>query len=336
MAKAKSNRRNLALRQQRARQKKQAKRATRRRSSRQQIDYIARPAMSDMEAPEGFRAIPMSQAMIHYAQPILEKTQSEEELHDAMNAAMIFWNYSLLREKEGKSAAVAEVENGILDTLKASLKIDAAAARDFTEMMFQRHCYLFPEDIQPRGTPFAFIRKEKRYRIEPIAEDRIRLNTEPIGPSGREEKIVQDLRQLEELIEQEADYEKREQLLAAVTEALVEDFREWLSAKRIEEALADNLSGCLPIWMDFIYAYGHDEDTSLRRVPAGSWRDFFDDFLLRKLMVDPAAYAQWPAALKLFYRYLQERGYLESAHEAEDAIRRIEPGFYRSLAKVFS
>lgn len=100
--------------------------------------------------------------------------------------------------------------------------------------------------------------------------------------------------------------------------------------------MADDLATCLPIWLDFIYAYGHDEDTPLSKVPSFSWLEFFHDFLLRKIMVEPPAYVNWPPALNLFYRYLQERKYLDSSQEAENAIRRIEPEFYDLLRKEFS
>jgi len=53
-------------------------------------------------------------------------------------------------------------------------------------------------------------------------------------------------------------------------------------------------------------------------------------------MAEPTAYVNWPPALRFFYRYLQERGYIDRSLEAENAIRRIEPEFYDLLRKEFS
>jgi hypothetical protein len=45
---------------------------------------------------------------------------------------------------------------------------------------------------------------------------------------------------------------------------------------------------------------------------------------------------RWPPALRLFYRYLQERGHIDNSREVQDAIRQIEPEFYDLLRKEFS
>jgi hypothetical protein len=53
-------------------------------------------------------------------------------------------------------------------------------------------------------------------------------------------------------------------------------------------------------------------------------------------MTEPTAYVNWPPALRFFYCYLQEIGYIDRSLEAKNAIRRIEPGFYDLLRKEFS
>ena len=203
---------------------------------------------------------------------------------------------------------------------KTHVRSSEAAQRPM-EMMAARHAHLFPPEIQPRGTPFMFIRKEERYLIRPLEEDRIRLNLKEVAPEAREIELFSDLRRLDALAGQGAEWDEIETLLSSIKDTLEDAFRKWLSAKGIEASLADDLAACLSIWLDFIYAYGHDEDTPLSKVPSSSWLEFFHDYLLRKLMADPPAYANWPPALKLFYRYLQERGYLDSAQEAENAAR---------------
>jgi hypothetical protein len=243
-----------------------------------------------MGPPAGFRTIPMSQAIMQYARPLMEKTQSEEDLQGAMEAAMVFWNYSLARGEGKKSTKLADLETGILKSLKAAFEMNETAARDFLEMMAARHAYLFPPEIQPRGTPFMFIRKEERYLIRPIELAKLRLNQKALAPEAREVELFQDLRQLDALVAQGAEWGEKEALLSSIKDTFEDTFRNWLAAKAVEEPLADDFAACLPIWLDFIYAYGHDEDSPLSKVPFSSWLEFFDDFLLRKLMADPPAY----------------------------------------------
>jgi hypothetical protein len=339
MGKDQSKKRDFALRKQRSVRKKQLKRKVKQirlRTGQQRIDFVERPALADMGPPEGFRTIPMSQAIMQYAKPLMEKTRSEEDLQGAMQSAMVFWNYSLARMEGKTSANLADIETGILKSLKASFGMDGTAAREFLEMMAARYAYLFPPEIQPRGTPFMFIRKEERHQIRPIEEDSIRLSPKEVTPTAREDELFKDLRRLDALVGQGAEWDEKETLLFSIKDNLGDAFRDWLSAKGIEEPLADDFANCLPIWLDFVYAYGHDEDTPLGKVPISSWLEFFNDFLLRKLMTDPSAYVNWPPALRFFYRYLQERGYIDRSLEAENAIRRIEPEFYVLLHHEFS
>jgi hypothetical protein len=60
----------------------------------------------------------------------------------------------------------------------------------------------------------------------------------------------------------------------------------------------------------------------------GEEPEFFMDWLMRKVMVKPPEYTQWPPALRLFYRFLSEKGYLD--HNLEPILKglyAIEPKF---------
>jgi hypothetical protein len=218
----------------------------------------------------------------------------------------------------------------------ANFGLDEPSARDFLELMTARHALLFPPGIQPRGTSFMLIRKEERHLIRPIEEARIRLSQIAVPPDPREVELFTELRRLDALVGQGAEWDAIETLLSSIKETFEDVFQAWLMAKGIEASLADDLAACLAIWLDFIYAYGQDEDTPLCNVPPSSWLEFFHGYLLRKLMTEPPAYVNRPSALILFYRYLQDRGYLDSSREAENAIRRIELEFYDLLRKEFS
>jgi hypothetical protein len=55
--------------------------------------------------------------------------------------------------------------------------------------------------------------------------------------------------------------------------------------------------------------------------------EFFMDWLLRKVMVTPPEYPQWLPALRLFYRFLAEKGYLNDPEPIIAGLQAIEPDF---------
>jgi hypothetical protein len=54
------------------------------------------------------------------------------------------------------------------------------------------------------------------------------------------------------------------------------------------------------------------------------------------MMVEPMEYVYWPPALKLFYRFLHEKGYLDNQEDMIRKIDKLEPYFIGVLRKQFS
>lgn len=339
MSKNKNKKRNIAKRKQRAgsdkRQKRKLKLVKLKAAERQGMAY-ERPPISGMEPPDGFRSISSSQAMMEYARPIMEKTESDADIEGSMQVAMVFWNYSLILKRKEKNPELANMEKKIRTALMDDFQMDVDSAREFIDMMVARHNHLFPEDIQPKGAPFMFIRKEVKYLIRPVEDARIELNPTQVAMESEEGDLLAMLRQLDEMTDGETEWDDVEELLSSVKIPVSGHFRDWLVAKGMADEPADAFSDCIFLWLDFIYAYGHDEDTSLADVPESSWQEFFFDFLLRKMMVDPPLYVNWPPALKLFYRYLHDRGYINETDYTEQVISEIEPDFYNMLRQQFS
>ena len=92
----------------------------------------------------------------------------------------------------------------------------------------------------------------------------------------------------------------------------------------------------LGIFLDFMYAYIHDDILTLKSVSEIYFIEFFEDFLLRKIMADPSEYVLWPPALKLFYQFLYEKEYMDDPETIIRSIDRIEPYFIEVLKKQFS
>ena len=65
----------------------------------------------------------------------------------------------------------------------------------------------------------------------------------------------------------------------------------------------------------------------LRKVSPHAIEEFFMDFLMRKVMLKPPEYIPWPPALRLFYTFLFEKGYLDDPGPMLDLLNEIEPDF---------
>jgi len=333
---AKKKKKDISKRRANAREKTKKKRNLRLVKSRAVTEQktILRPGLPHMGAPEGFRSISMSQAIMEYAKPLFEFAEDEKnELNDTLQIGMLFWNYAIYVE-EGKKDK--KIENKILKSLASaySLKKDEAAA--LLTKMTDRYVYLFPKDKQPEpGTPFMFIRKEVHFLIKPFDYNRLALSNE-IFPAEQEDlDLIEKIEKLDGYIENGDDYSSYEDLLFSLHDECRERFEKWLTAKGLKDNI-QNFSFCLQTYLDFIYAYMHDDTVVLKTVPDIYFLEFFEDFLLRKMMVDPVEYVYWPPALKLFYRFLHEKGYLDNQEDMIRKIDKLELYFIEVLRKQFS
>ncbi len=80
----------------------------------------------------------------------------------------------------------------------------------------------------------------------------------------------------------------------------------------------------------------HDDVIVLETVSDRYWMEFFEDFLIRKMMAEPPEYISWPPALRLFYRFLHEKGYLNNPDKVIGRIDKIEHYCIEVLKHQFS
>jgi len=333
---AKKKKRDISKRRAKKREKTKRKRNLQLAKSRAAMEpkTILRPGLPHMGAPEGFRSISMSQAIMEYAKPLFEFAKDEKnELNDTLQIGMLIWNYAISVE-EGKEDK--KIENKILKSLASAYSLKKEEATALLTKMTDRYAYLFPKDKQPEpGTPFMFIRKEVYALIKPFDYKRLTLSNE-IFPADQEDvDLIKKIEKLDGYIENSADYSSYEDLLFSLHDECKERFEKWLTAKGLKEDIQD-FSFCLQTYLDFIYAYMHDDTVVLKSVPDIYFFEFFEDFLLRKMMVEPMEYVYWPPALKLFYRFLHEKGYLDNQEDMTRKIDKLEPYFIEVLRKQFS
>ncbi len=309
-------------------QKRQAKTKKRQQRRPQQASSPSVPFFGDMgfddesHVPQGFRPISMSQAMMEYTAPIMDYVDNGtvENVNDALQIGMALWNVTLIDTPASGELSRA----GIVNQIQTVLKMDATSAATFFDQMIERKSYLFPEDIQPSNPMTLFMRKEIDYLITQFEESQLNLSDTPIPAEADDQPFLNALHQLDELIESEAGYDDWEAEYIDLEDLARERYQHWLEAKGVPEPYRKDFPFYIELYLNFMYRY---EDGRIREVLPFSINEFFMDHLMRKAIVRPPQYTQWPAAVRLFYRFLAEKGYLENPSRVLDAVTDIEPEF---------
>lgn len=296
-------------------------------------EVFERRGMPNLGAPEGFRSISFSQAIMEYGQPLMEQAENEKTMNEVLQLSGLFWNYAL-SVRDG--TVDLKIEKEITKEVRALLGLDMEETRKLIKRMVARYHYLFPEDIQPKPpSAFMFIRKEVRHPIRPFEYGELNISDRFIPPDADDQEAIDKLTRLDALVMNQADYEQFEAILAEVKDRCEERFRQWLIAKGLD-AHAEDFGNCPYIFFDFVYGYMHDDVFVLTTVTDRNWLEFFEDFLIRKMMAAPSEYVLWPPALKLFYRFLHEKGYLTNPDKIIGQIDKVEPYFIEVLKHQFS
>ncbi len=281
------------------------------------------PFGGEPEAPKGFRPVSTTQAMIEYAAPIMAYVEdgTVADPNDALQVGLLVWNHTLpevpVAMRQSRRAIVAHIET--------TLHMDLEEAEAFCDEMIERKAYLFPDEIQPEGVPMTmFMRKEVEYLITPFAESQLHLSNEPVPPGGDDRPCLEALRQLDARIAADDDYDEWEADFFAMQDLCCQRYHRWLQAKGVPETYHEQFPFCVETYLNFIYQYGAGK---LWDVSPYAMEEFFMEYLLRKVMVKPPEYTQWPPALRLFYRFLAEKGYLDDPEPTMSSLHAIEPDF---------
>jgi hypothetical protein len=280
------------------------------------------PFGGEPDAPKGFRPISTTQAMLEYAAPIMAYVENGTvaDPNDALQVGLLLWNSTLpavpVALRQARSAIVAHIET--------TLQMDRQEAEAFYDEMIERKAYLFPDEIQPAGAMTMFMRKEVEYLITPFEESQLHLSDEIIPPNGDDDTFLNALEQLDARIDFGEDYGDWESDFFEMKDLCCERYHHWLRAKGVPETLSQPFSFCIEPYLTFIYQY--DAGSVLDVLP-DAIEEFFMDWLIRKVMVKPPEYTQWPPALRLFYRFLSDKGYLDDPEPILKGLYAIEPAF---------
>ncbi len=298
-----------------------------------EAEFMNVPSISEIQPPPGFRAVSYSQAMIEYSQPLLEGFESENmsALNEKMQIAMTLWNYNIAGDL---LAGPRPSEKDVIHKMAKVLKLTTQEATECFKKMIERKSFLFPEEIQQKGVPFMMMRKEISRLIARFDLEGLNISQELIHPDEEDTKFVAKINELDSFIIRRADYDEYEDLFTDVRESCTEVFERWLVAKGAGES-CENLVWFPETLCNFVYGYLHEDVFLLKSIPQGYLDLFFTDFVLRKVVIEPHLYTYIPASVKLFYKFLGEKNYLDNPAPVMAVIDLIEPHFIEILRERF-
>ena len=324
----------IARRRAQANQKKQRKSKSRQDHSKSQpqIQHTIRPALSDIEAPEGFRAVSMSHAMMEYAKPVMKYV--DDGTVSAPNVAMLIvqslWNYSIHSDNENSD----KIKNDILRLIRSALHLNKKESVELFKEMVQRKNYLLPHEIQPESPLTMFIRKEEHYLIPDFDYSRLNFSKEPVIPDDNDRKMVSAINRMDKFIADGEDYGEWEDHYFSMEEQCTGRFHNWLTDKGLHE-FSEDFPFYVETFINFVYRYSQTS-TGLKSVLPGEFEEFFFDYLLRKVITEPYEYVYWPPALKLFYTFLHEKEYIRNPESTIQLIDIMDPELIKILRDRFS
>lgn len=232
-------------------------------------------------------------------------------------------------------------------------------AAELFKKMIERKSFLFPEELQNKGSEMMVMRKEVRHLIVRFDQEKLHLSDKPVAPDADDRRFVRNLKKLDSFIVRRADYDEYENILISVLYSCHGAFSVWLIVREVGDEVREDLVWIAGIFCRFVYEYLPDDDVVLMPIHRGSEAAYYDneqlhsdpvtlksihpwylgvfltDFVIRKVAMEPHVYTYIPASLKLFYRFLAELQYVEDPAPVIAAIEEIEPTFLEILRVTF-
>ncbi len=179
-----------------------------------------------------------------------------------------------------------------------------------------------------------FMRKEVSKLITEFNYSQLDLSGDAGEPDEKDKALVEAIVEMDAFMVDGADYDDWEDHYFSMEEECADRFHDWLIDKEATEFSED-----FPFWVKtyvaFIYNYMHDDIVLLKDVPPIYLEEFFADYVLRKVMVESHEYVQFIPAIKSFYTFLWEKGYMDAPDPMIDRLDSFESFFITILRKRF-
>jgi hypothetical protein len=280
---------------------------------------------------DGYRIVGPSQAILDYAKPLLDNCVTDEEMEQVLSLVQMFWMLAILEGTE----SVEETE------IKEKLaELNSPEAEELFKMMRERFNLMFPH--LKEESPFYI--KEHVLEIEefePFDESTLQINEDVIPPTEDERNLAETLRVLYDEgsdldddddfdgdIEDE-DIDEYEDKLMKWEEKLMDCFVNWCHAKGISEDNTHSFAEAVYNFLSFLY----DDYLELLsdHIPEEAIQEFMQSHYIKKVWNTSLEKSMMPAALKLFMRYLDEKGIVPGIKSIISIIEPEQKEFLRNL-----
>lgn len=289
------------------------------------------------ETPAGFRAVRMGEAMMEFAKAMIKHPDIKglESLEETIGLAMPLWNYAIATEQGNVNASMRST---CCEVLQLACTINQQEAEELIDKMVILKNEMFPPDVQPQGSPIMFMRKGVRHIIAPFNYDRLILNDEVLPETEDGRRLLDLLADLDRVkldSADDGDYESWQEKYHAMKNQCGITFKAWLDGKGVTDELNEEFVYLATFFVNFVYQYSHDDTGILRNTDDLFFEDFFYDFVLRKVMMEPNEHVNWIPALRLFFIFLAEKGYIDDASHYVIPLDTFEEPFLQLLRKEY-
>ncbi len=284
-------------------------------------------------APEGFRKISMIDAMMKLGEPSMKlANEVTGDINVGLQITQSFWNHTMVRGETVTKAQKKEFKNQTMEALQKDLKLNEQEAKEFYDKLIERKEHLFPNEVQTGVGMDVYMRVDKPAVIEKFDYENSGYKDAPIKITEENKILVEDIKQMDNYIKTKTDYDEWEDHYFNLEEDCTEQYEKWLQEKGLKEHIR-TFSYFVPIYVNFIYNYGHTTTVLLNKVTKKYYNEFFKNFVIRKTTAEPEQYAKCPPAIKYFYIFLKEIGYLESTKRTLNQLSVQEDKFLKILKK---
>jgi hypothetical protein len=334
---SKKNKKSIAKRVAKAQHRKKQKRKLRliKTKLRPEHQSVVHPPMAEVDAPPGFRTVSTSQALMEYSKSIFNfnEFESTEDMNQALQLTSLMWNYGLAEESGDANERMAKE---ILNMIQSIRHVRKDEAQDLLDEFVTKRNKMFPPEVQVRGAPMMFMRKEMSHLISPFNYKELDFYGKAFPPDSNDKAFIDSLVTMDHYIQSGKEYSDWENEYFLMEKKCKESFSNWLQKKGATGKLSQDFPFLAEIFLNFVYRYIHDDKIVLKSIQPEYLEDFLFDHVLRKVIMEPHEHVDWPPALKLFYHFLYEKKYLENIAFIIDIIDNLEPRFIDVLRNRFS
>lgn len=323
----------IAKAQHRKRQKRKLKLI--KTKSKPEYKSLVHPMMAEVDAPPGFRAISMTQAVMEYSKSIFDIKESEdnEDINQALQLSSLVWNYAIDVES---GDANEKMTKELINLIQSNRHVGKDEAKNILDIFVTQKNEMFPPEVQVKGSPMMFMREKTPHLIAPFNYKKLHLSEKTFPPDSKDKAFIESLIAMDNYIQSGKDYDDWENEYFLMEEKCKECFSSWLQKKGATGKVSQDFPFLAEIFLNFVYRYMHDDTIVLKSIRPEYLEEFLFDHVLRKVVMEPHEHVDWPPALKLFYNFLYEKKYFENIDFILDIIDTLEPRYIDVLRSRFS